>query len=109
MIPAGLFNDMYGQIALTQIVAALFCLLGNLWWAFFPVEICGESDCLGLLYVPIILMGLATGLMGGSFQSGATYLIKGKKVGTALGLFNSLINIGQFITPLIMGKLKDNY
>ena len=67
MIPVGLFNDMYGQIALTQIVAALFCLLGNLWWAFFPVGICGKSGCYGLLYMPIILMGLATGLMGGSF------------------------------------------
>jgi|LauGreDrversion4_2_1035121.scaffolds.fasta_scaffold1551168_1 riboflavin transporter FmnP len=59
-----------------------------MWWAFFPAT---NTD---LLIVPIVLMGLATGFIGGTFQTGATYLIKGKGVGTAIGIFMSAINAG---------------
>jgi nitrate/nitrite transporter NarK len=61
LIPVGYFNDYYGHIALTQIAAALLCCIGTMWWAFFPAT---NTD---LLIVPIVLMGLATGFIGGTF------------------------------------------
>jgi MFS family permease len=30
-------------------------------------------------------------------------------VGTAIGIFSAAINAGQFVTPLIMGSLKDHF
>ena len=37
LVLVGLFNDNYGYISLTQIGAALVAVLGNLWWAWYPV------------------------------------------------------------------------
>jgi hypothetical protein len=40
LIFVGLLNDRYGHIALTQVLAALFSLVGNMWWSFYPTELC---------------------------------------------------------------------
>lgn len=54
-------------------------------------------------------MGLAYGLMAGTVWNGIIYLVKGKNVGTAIGVTSGALNFGLVITPLIMGLLKDAF
>lgn len=102
LLMVGWFNDKYGHIASTQIVAALCCLLGNLWWTYYP------CDCLVIItWPPVLAMGMAYGLMAGTTWNVIVYLVKGQRVGTAIGITSCLVNIGTMVTPLVMGYLKD--
>jgi hypothetical protein len=54
-------------------------------------------------------MGLAYGVMAGTVWVGVIYLVKGKNVGTIIGITSSATSSASFASPLIMGLLKDNY
>lgn len=45
LIFVGLFNDSRGHISLTQILAGVTALLGNLWWVLYPSELCLLGEC----------------------------------------------------------------
>lgn len=49
------------------------------------------------------MMGLAYGIMAGTVWNGVIYLVRGKQVGTAMGLGASACNLGLFAMPLLMG------
>ena len=55
------------------------------------------------------MMGMAYGIMAGTVWNGVIYLVRGKQVGTAMGLGASACNLGLFAMPLLMGQLKDNF
>ena len=54
-------------------------------------------------------MGLAYGLMAGTVWNGLIYIVKGKNVGTVIGVTSAVLNFGLVVSPLIMGFLKDRY
>ena len=54
-------------------------------------------------------MGLAYGLMAGTVWNGLIYLVKGKNVGTVVGVASAVLNFGLMVSPIIMGFLKDQY
>jgi threonine/homoserine efflux transporter RhtA len=57
---------------------------------------------------PIIAIGLAYGLMAGTTWNVIIYIVNGQKVGTAIGVTNSLLNLGLVLTPIVMGEIKDH-
>ena len=85
--------------------------MGNLWWAWYPIELCRPTGICGTWAVlpPICLMGLAYGLMAGTVWNGLIYLVKGKNVGTVVGVASAVLNFGLMVSPIIMGFLKDQY
>lgn len=80
-------------------------VLANLWWTFHPG--C-TLDCTPVdTYTPIVLMGLAYGLAAGSSWNSLIYLVKGKRIGTVLGVGSGFLNIGIMVIPILMGYLID--
>ena len=53
-------------------------------------------------------MGLAYGLMAGTTWNVIIYIVNGRRVGTAIGTTNCILNLGLMLTPIIMGELKDH-
>lgn len=51
---------------------------------------------------------MAYGLMAGTTWNVIIYIVNGQKVGTAIGVTNSLLNLGLVVTPILMGELKDH-
>ena len=104
----GIINDKYGQIAFTQIVSAICSVLGNLWWAYYPSKDCIENGCSLIdTLPPVIMMGLGYGLMTGTTWNSIIYYVKGKRVGIAMGVASSILNVGLVLSPVVMGILKD--
>ena len=89
-------------------MAALCAIFGNAWWAFYPSDSCrGECGTMATL-PPVVAMGLAYGLMAGTTWNVIIYIVNGKRVGTAIGMTNCILNLGLMLTPIIMGELKDH-
>jgi hypothetical protein len=45
LVSIGVLNDKFGGIALTQVIAALFAIIGNFWWAYYPAHRCVDLVC----------------------------------------------------------------
>ena len=88
-----------------QIAASLVAVFGNLWWAWYPIELCQPTGICSFsaVFPPICLMGLAYGLMAGTVWNGIIYLVKGQNVGTVIGVASAALNFGLMVSPLIMG------
>ena len=104
----GFLVDRCGRMALCMCCAALSCLLANLMWIFLPNE-CADSDtCHGIVFIPIVMMGCSYGFFAGSAWNAIVYLVEKNKVGTALGICSSIMNLGIAIVPPMMGLIKDS-
>ena len=45
LVSIGVLNYKFGGIALTQVIAALFAIIGNFWWAYYPAHRCVDLVC----------------------------------------------------------------
>ena len=48
-------------------------------------------------------MGLGYALLAGTSWNSVVYFVKGKRVGTAIGVTTCILNIGLVISPILMG------
>lgn len=57
--------------------------------------------------IPIVAMGLATGLVSGTVSNSLYYLMQGHRMGRGIGITSGVINLCFFCNPIIMELLRD--
>lgn len=92
-----------------MVIGSIIGLSTNMLWLLIPTYKCTKSyNCTNLIIFPIFLSGLAHALMAGTCWNGVYYLVQRKKIGIALGLQGSLLNLVSFAIPVLFGRLSDH-
>ena len=83
----------------------MFAIIGNLWWVYHPTDCAETSECGNVIMQPIVIMGIAYGILAGTSVNSIVYLVPKQVIGTALGMIAFAVNFGLIVTPLVFGQL----
>lgn len=98
----GFLSDLYGKKALTIVFFIICFILAVLLLEFIP-----SDSGLFLILIPLLLHGI---FLGGFFTIiwiSVPVLVGREVLGTAYGVFSSIYNLNQTVSPLIFGAIED--
>lgn len=97
VLPSGMAIDRFGHRMSLMIFATALPLLAYILLIF--------TDATPILGVAVL--GCAHGIFPGAIFPLVVLIVEPQLLGTAYGIFNSCINIGLFVSPLLLGFVRD--